>query len=75
MPKACSLTLHSALKPHCFSGSLQRDVFRNLMLGNCMRLLLQVVLHVMERLEITAENESLGSSDVIPNPFCPLEWY
>lgn len=30
---------------------------------------------VTEELEITAEKGSLGSSDIIPNPFCLVEWY
>lgn len=44
-------------------------------MGNCKRLLLQNVVYITEGREITAEIESLGSSDIIPNPFCPLEWY
>lgn len=40
-----------------------------------MKLLMQNIVHVTEELEINAEKESLGSSDIIPNPFCPSEWY
>lgn len=48
---------------------------RNPILSSSKRLLLQMLSEVTEELEITAEKGSLGSSDIIPNPFCLVEWY
>lgn len=72
MPEACSLTLLSSLS---FLPAFRGTCLRNPILGSCKRLLLQMLSEVTQELEITAWKRSLGSSDIIPNPFCPVEWY
>lgn len=70
----CVHTIHP-YRHNAFLAAVGEMHLMNPLLGNCKRLLLQKVAHDIEELAITTEKETLGGSDIIPNPFCPSEWH